>query len=115
MSSALPSAALTQPTFLIATHGIADLVIAGPLVETGYFTSLRNHGALGLIENSDGKAADHNSIQNAAAGGNPGGFLGYATAWLEYQLRGDRTAARAFTGASPEMVVNANWPGSMAK
>jgi pimeloyl-ACP methyl ester carboxylesterase len=115
LADAYDPAALTQPTFLIATHGVADLIIAGPLVETGYFKSLRNHGALGIIKNSDGKTADHNSIQDAAAGGNPGGFLGYATAWLEYQLRGDRTAARVFTGASPEMVANSNWPESMVK
>src|SRR5260370_42368061 len=33
-----------------------------------------------------------------------GGELGYATAWLEYQLRGNVTAAAAFTGAHPELV-----------
>jgi hypothetical protein len=43
------------------------------------------------------------------------GLLGYATAWLEYELRGDATAARAFTGAHPELVANTNWPGSAAK
>ena len=114
-ADAYDPAALTQPTFLITTYGVADLIIASPLVETGYFNSLRNHGALGLIKNSDGKTADHNSIQDAAVGGNPGGFLGYATAWLQYQLRGDPTAARAFTGASPELAANSNWPGSMVK
>jgi hypothetical protein len=45
----------------------------------------------------------------------PGGFLGYATAWLEYQLRGNATAAGAFTGAHPEPVSNTNWPGSATK
>ena len=64
---------------------------------------------------SAGKPADHASIQNAADGGNPGGFLGYATAWLEYQLRGNAAAAGAFTGAHPELATNANWPGSMTK
>jgi len=43
------------------------------------------------------------------------GFLGYATAWLEYQLRGNATAAAAFTGAHPELVSNTNWPGSVTK
>jgi hypothetical protein len=47
--------------------------------------------------------------------GNPAGELGYATAWLEYQLRGDATAAGAFTGAHPELVSNTNWPGSATK
>jgi hypothetical protein len=73
------------------------------------------HAALGIIQNSDGRAADHTSIQNAASGGNPGGFLGYATAWLEYQLRGSATAAGAFTGSHPELVSNSNWPGSAVK
>ena len=73
------------------------------------------HAALGVILNSDGKPADHASIQNTAAGGNPGGFLGYATAWLEYELRGNATAARAFTGPHPELLTNANWPGSAVK
>ncbi len=40
---------------------------------------------------------------------------GYATAWLEYQLRGNATAAGAFTGPHPELVANANWPGSAVK
>jgi hypothetical protein len=114
-ADAYDPSALTQPAFLIGTHGVADLVIASPLVEMGYFNSLKNHGALGLIQNSDGKSADHNSIQDAASGGNPGGFLGYATAWLEYRLRGDQTATRAFAGASPELTADSNWPGSMVK
>ena len=50
------------------------------------------HAALGIILTSDGKLADHTSIQDAADGGNPGGFFGYATAWLEHQLRGNATA-----------------------
>ena len=40
-----------------------------------------------------------------------GRFLGYATAWLEYQLSGNATAA----GAHPELVSNTNWPGSATK
>ena len=55
------------------------------------------------------------AVQDAAYGGNPGGLLGYATAWLEYQLRGNATAGGAFTGAHPELVCNTNWPGSAAK
>ena len=69
----------------------------------------------GLIKKSDGKTADHNSIQNTANGGNPGGELAYATAWLLYQLRGNATAAPAFTGANPEIKANTNWTGSNAK
>jgi hypothetical protein len=44
-----------------------------------------------------------------------GRFLGYATAWLEYQLRGNATAAGAFTGAHPELASNTDWPGSATR
>jgi hypothetical protein len=108
-------AALTQPVFFISTHGFWDSIIASPATEKAFFLSTTVHAALGIILSSDGKPADHASIQNTADGGNPGGFLGYATAWLEYQLRGNATAAGAFTGPHPELVANANWPGSAVK
>jgi hypothetical protein len=107
--------ALTRPAFFVSTHGFFDSVIASPATEKAYFLSAPVHAALGIIKNSDGKAADHTSIENPAAGGNPGAFLGYATAWLEYQLRGNTTAAGAFTGPHPELLANPNWPGSAAK
>jgi hypothetical protein len=112
--TANPSA-LTQPVFFMSTHGFWDSIIASPATERAFFLSVTVHAALGIILNSDGKPADHASIQNTADGGNPGGFLGYATAWLEFQLRGNATAAGAFTGAHPELVSNANWPGSATK
>jgi hypothetical protein len=34
---------------------------------------------------------------------------------LTNQLRGNATAAGAFTGAHPELVSNSNWPGSATK
>jgi pimeloyl-ACP methyl ester carboxylesterase len=108
-------ALLTQPVFFISTHGLADLIIASPETETAFYQSTTTQAALGIIQNSGGKPADHNSIQNVASGGNPRGELGYATAWLAYQLRGDTTAAGAFTGAHPELTANLNWPGSAAK
>jgi len=108
-------AALTQPVFFISTHGFWGSIIASPVTEWTFYLSTTVHAALGIILSSDGKPADHASIQNTADGGNPGGFLGYATAWLEYQLRGNATAAGAFTGAHPELVSNANWPGSVTK
>jgi hypothetical protein len=108
-------AALTRPVFIISTYGFWDSIIASPATEKAFFLSTSVHAALGIIVNSDGKPADHASINNTADGGNPGGFLGYATAWLEYQLRGNATAAGAFTGAHPELVSNANWPGSATK
>ena len=108
-------AALTQPVFFISTYGLFDAVIASPATERAFYNSTTGHAALGIIRYSDGKRADHTSIENTAYGGNPGGELGYATAWLEYQLRGDATAAGAFTGAHPELLSNTNWPGSAVK
>jgi hypothetical protein len=108
-------AALTQPAFFISTHGFWDSVIASPATERGFFASVSGHAALGIILNSDGRSADHGSIANTAAGGNPDGFLGYATAWLEYRLRGSVIAAAAFTGSHPELTANPNWPGSATK
>ena len=107
-------AALTRPVFFISTYGFWDAIIASPATETAFFLSTSVHAALGIILNSDGKPADHTSIENPPTG-NPGGLLGYATAWLEYQLRGNVTAAGAFTGAHPELVSNPNWPGSATK
>lgn len=108
-------AQLTQPAFLSSTHGIFDSVIAPPVMERIFYDTLTVPAALGIILKSDGKRADHASIVDTAYGGNPGGELGYTTAWLAYQLRSDLTAAAAFTGAHPEMVTNSNWPGSAAK
>jgi hypothetical protein len=108
-------AALTQPVFFVSTYGFWDSIIASPATEKAYFNSTSVHAALGIILTSDGKLADHTSIQDTADGGNPGGFLGYATAWLEYQLRGNTTAAGAFTGPHPELLSNINWPGSAVK
>jgi pimeloyl-ACP methyl ester carboxylesterase len=108
-------AQLTRPAFLTSTHGIWDSVIAPPLIERIFYDTLTGHAALGIIVESDGQPADHASINDTAYGGNPGGELGYPTAWLAYQLRSDPTAATAFTGTHPELVRNSNWPGSAAK
>jgi hypothetical protein len=107
-------AALTRPVFFISTHGFWDSIIASPATEKAFFLSTSVHAALGIIRTSGGKPADHASIENPPTG-NPGGFLGYATAWLEYQLRDNISAAAAFTGAHPELVSNTNWPGSATK
>jgi hypothetical protein len=107
-------AALTRPVFFISTYGFWDSIIASPATERTFFLSTSVHAALGIIVSSDGKPADHASIENSPTG-NPGGLLGYATAWLEYRLRGNATAAGAFTGPHPELASNANWPGSATK
>jgi Asp-tRNA(Asn)/Glu-tRNA(Gln) amidotransferase A subunit family amidase/pimeloyl-ACP methyl ester carboxylesterase len=109
---------LTQPVFFISTRGWWDSnIIAPPATEKAYFDSVKVQAAMGIITNSDGQPADHNSIQNANSSnkGNPGGFMGYATAWLEYQLLGNAAAGKAFTGSNPEIVTNPNWSGSAVK
>lgn len=105
-------ALLTQPTFLTSTNGLADALIASPATQKAFYNSIPGRAAVGIIQNSEGRAADHSAIQDRE---NPGGLLGYATAWLRYQLRGDTVAAGAFTGTQPEIVTNTNWPGSAVK
>jgi pimeloyl-ACP methyl ester carboxylesterase len=38
-----------------------------------------------------------------------GGYVGYVTAWLLYQLQGDRVAAGAFRGPQAELTHNPDW------
>jgi len=38
-----------------------------------------------------------------------GGYLGYVTAWMLYQLQGDRVAAGAFRGPQAELAHNPDW------
>jgi pimeloyl-ACP methyl ester carboxylesterase len=108
-------AKLTQPVFFISTHGTLDSVIASPATERAFFRSVRGQAALGIIRDSGGKRADHLTPEDTEDGGNPAGILGYATAWLEYQLLGSTTAARAFTGRHPELLANPQWPGSAVR
>jgi len=105
-------AQLRQPTFLAGTHGTIDSIITSISTEQAFYQQVPGHAVLGLIQNSAGKKADHNTIQDRNG---PNGFLGYVTAWLCAQLRGDATAATAFGGAHPELVSNTNWPDSAAK
>src|SRR5580658_7949409 len=59
--------------------------------------------------------ADHNDIQDrctvgfGCAGVGPGGYLGYVTAWLMYQLRGDARARLAFAGSAPQINADPSW------
>ncbi len=108
-------ASVHQPTFLVTTRGSEDSYIASPKVERGYFNQVKGRAALGIITESGGVKVDHTSIENAAIGGNPGEEIAYATAWLEYTLRGNRQAAGAFTGSHPELTSNPDWTGSLVK
>ena len=56
--------------------GQNDWLIASPSTLTGYYNKVPGAAALGVL-----KGAGHNTIQ-----GTGGGFLGYITAWLMYQL-----------------------------
>jgi pimeloyl-ACP methyl ester carboxylesterase len=108
-------ASVHQPAFLISTYGPEDRFISSPRVDRAYFSQVKGRAALGTIKTSDGVKVDHASIQNATDGGNPGEEIAYATAWLEFTLRGNRQAARAFTGPHPELTSNPDWPGSKVK
>ena len=57
-------AALTRPVFFISTYGFSDSIIASPATERAFFLSTSVHAALGIILSSDGKPADHTSIEN---------------------------------------------------
>ncbi len=106
---------LRLPTFLISTRGPLDAVIANPDVERCYFEEIKARAALGLVSRSDGKRADHLSIEDTTAGGNPGGLLAYTTAWLLAELRHDPTAAGLFFGSRASMLEDATWSGSQVK
>jgi pimeloyl-ACP methyl ester carboxylesterase len=106
---------VTQPIFFIATHGPVDAVITDPANERADFGSIKGRAALGLIALSEGRTADHASVEDSDLGGNPGDELGYATAWLEYTLRANKQAAAAFSGRHPALVSDPDWPGSMVK
>ncbi|OHV41055.1 hypothetical protein BCD49_38995 [Pseudofrankia sp. EUN1h] len=103
---------LRQPAFLVGTHGAFDSVIASAATERTFYNQVPGRAVLGLIESSGGKVADHNSVQDRDGSR---GFLGYVTAWLCAELRGDPVAVAAFDGTRPELVGNANWPGSAAR
>jgi pimeloyl-ACP methyl ester carboxylesterase len=106
---------LTQPIFFIATHGPVDAVITDPANERADFGRIKGRAAVGLISLSEGRRADHASVEDSDLGGNPGDELGYATAWLEYTLRADKQAGVAFSGRHPELVSDPDWPGSLVK
>jgi hypothetical protein len=56
------------------------------------------------------RGAGHNTIQ-----GTGGGYLGYLTAWLRYQLAADPYAATAFHGSRAELLGNPSWVNQAAK
>lgn len=96
-------ASLSVPTFFLG--GANDILIAGPSTVTGYYNAKPGAAAKAVL-----KGADHNTIQ-----GTGGGFLGYITAWMRYQLSGDTTARAAFVGSPPELTTNTAWTNTATK
>jgi hypothetical protein len=66
-------AALTRPVYFISTYRFWDPIIASPATDRAFFLSTSAHPALGIILSSDGKPADHTSIQNPHT--RPGRFV----------------------------------------
>lgn len=97
------TANVTRPVFFVG--GQNDWLIASPSTLTGYYNKVPGAAALGVL-----KGAGHNTIQ-----GTGGGFLGYITAWLMYQLQGDTTARQVFVGSPPELTSNTNWQNQATK
>jgi pimeloyl-ACP methyl ester carboxylesterase len=106
---------LKQPIFLLSTIGPEDELVDPPLNAQLEYTMVPGHAVMGVILLSGGTFADHNSIQDVSAGGHPASEIGYATAWLEFALRGNLRAAQAFMGSKAELLRNKNWAFSAEK
>lgn len=93
---------LQASTFLLG--GGADTLFASPASLRAYYEQMPRV-VLGVL-----RGADHLTIQYSG-----GGYLGYLTAWMRWQLMGDRYASGAFTGADPELRRNPSWQDHLAK
>ncbi|MFI7230939.1 alpha/beta hydrolase family protein [Nonomuraea angiospora] len=94
---------LTCPVLFVS--GSSDTIISPNSALQAYYDQVPGAAAKALL-----KGAGHNTIQ-----GTGGGFLGYVTAWLMYQLQGDTYARGAFAGTSPEINTNAGWQNQVEK
>lgn len=94
---------LDVPVFFVG--GSRDRLIAPPATLQGYYDDVPGAAALAVL-----KKAGHNTIQ-----GSGGGFLGYLTAWMMYQLQGDDVARDAFVGSPPEIDLNDAWQNQEQK
>lgn len=84
--------------------GSADGLIAPPSTLRRYYDQVPR-AAIGVLRH-----ADHLTIQRTG-----GGYLGYLTAWMMWQLQHDPYAAGAFVGPDPEGARNTRWQGHRAK
>lgn len=96
-------AQVNVPVLLLS--GVNDTWISPPRTLTGYYNKITGAAARASLN-----GADHNTIQ-----GTGGGYLGYLTAWLHYQLLGDEFAGSAFRGPNPELLSNPAWLNQAAK
>ncbi len=87
-------ARIRVPTFFM--RGEADTIISPIGAVTRFYGQVPGAAAMAIL-----KGADHNTVQIDG-----GGFRGYLTAWLRWQLAGDGVAAGAFVGPSPELLSN---------
>ena len=79
--------------------GSNDWLIAPPWALWVYYNEVSGAAAMLVLI-----GADHNTIQHSG-----GGYLGYLTAWMMYQLQDDQYARGAFVGDPPEANMNPNW------
>lgn len=96
-SDAFDVTQLAVPVLFLS--GSNDWLIAPPWALLEYY--LKVHGAAAMLVLN---GADHLTIQ-----GSGGGYLGYMTAWLMYQLQDDQYARAAFVGGPPEANTNTHW------
>ena len=87
---------LTTPTLFLG--GGTDGLISTPGGLRSYYQRVPR-GALGIL-----RGADHLAIQRDG-----GGYLGYLTAWMMWQLRHDPYSASAFISSTAEFRTNPNW------
>jgi hypothetical protein len=93
---------LDDPVFFVT--GGSDF-LSSASAQQNYYNQVTGPAAKAAL-----RGGDHNVVQRA---GNA--YLGYITAWLKYTLDGDGFARRAFVGAPPEVVADAQWQNQATK
>lgn len=95
---------IAVPCFMTASTGDTD---TGKDDTPGYapLTSLMD----AYLSMGDGSMKMYARVKGADHGDMLKKCDGYMTAWMLYQLNGDKEAAKAFEGASAEILDNANW------
>ncbi|HWE66784.1 MAG TPA: hypothetical protein VG298_09080 [Acidimicrobiales bacterium] len=79
--------------------GGRDRIIAGPGTLRDFYARAHAPAGVALL-----RGAGHKRIQKSG-----GGYLGYLTAWLRFQLFDDQLARQAFAVEDPEFLRNPAW------